>query len=145
MSCDCGCTETTVNCNCPEPTGIEGARIENIISETFGAGEDIYNGGNGYTYTLYTNTSSNSQLVYVQNNMQITCTGTHDISSAHQINAVAATFSQFDDSAPTRTDYTHFFQALTLAPGDILKLIVKSSDANGKLIWLQSFIYKYDI
>ena len=145
MSCDCGCTSTTVDCNCPDPTGIEAAKIQNIISATFGAGEDIYNGGNGYTYTIYTNTSSGSQIVYVQNNMQISCTGTHDISSAYQINAGSPTYSQYEDDAPTKTDYTHFFTALTLAPSDVLKLVVKSSDVNGKLIWLQSFIYKYDI
>lgn len=143
--CDCGCGETTVNCNCPETTGIEALRINNIISANFGAGEDIFNAGNGYTYTVYTNSSSNSQYILVNANMQITCTVTHDISSAYSLNAVVPVFDQFHDDAPTKTDYTHFSQNQVLAPGDVLKLTVKSGDANGKLIWLQAFVYKYDV
>lgn len=144
MSCDCGCTNTTVDCTCPEPTGIAAAKLENIVTADFGAGQDIYNAGAGYTYTLYTNTSGKNQVVYVQTNLNISCTTTHNISSGYGLNAVAITMTQFDDVANTRTDYTHFAFLLTLAPGDIVKIKLLSSNANGKAVWLQSFIYKYD-
>src|SRR5258708_4356489 len=142
MSCDCGCTNTTVDCKCPDPTGIAAAKLENIVSTTFSGGQDI--SGAGFTYTLYTNTSTSNQIVYVQTNMNITCTGTHNISSGYGLNAAVITATQFDDNATTKTDYTHFAQVLTLVPGDIVKIKIISSDATGKLQWLQSFIYKYD-
>lgn len=144
MSCpDCGCTETTVNCNCPEPTGIEAARIENIVSAELGGGQNI--SGAGYTHTLYTNSSTGNQIVYAQTNMLITCPLVHDITTQYLKNAAPVGTAMEEDNAVVKTDFTHFITAITLAPGDILKINVQSSDANGTLNMLTSFIYKYDV
>jgi hypothetical protein len=145
MSCNCGCTNTTVSCNCPDPGSISAAKIENIVSEDFEGGQDIYNGGAGYLHTLYTNTSSGNQIVYVQTNSNITCTTTHDITSEYYVNATNVGTVQQQTTALTATDHTHFMITQTLGPGDILKIKFLSSHIDGKLEWLVSFIYKYDI
>lgn len=145
MPCNCGCTNTTVNCTCPDPGAIEGAKINNIISQSFAGGQDINNAGAGYLHTIYTNTAANSQIVYVQTNCRISCTTTHNVNSEYYINAGATGNIQYQDVAQTSIDHTHFLITTTLAPGDILKIKFLSDNANGKLQWLVSFIYKYDI
>lgn len=145
MSCNCGCTNTTVNCTCPDPTGIDAAKLENIVSTTFSGGQDIYNAGAGYTHTLYTNTTSGSQIVYVQTNSRISCTTTHNVQTDYYVNAGAVGVTEYQDSASTNIDYTHFLVAVTVPPAGIVKLKFLSDNANGKLQWLVAFIYKYDV
>lgn len=144
MSCDCGCTSTNTNCTCPEPEGIAAAKIENIVSAEFGAGVDINNGGLGYTYLLYTNSSANNQIVYCQTNVSISCTVTHSIVSTYVKNAAPLTNPMYEDLASTKNDLTHFLLATTLAPGDTVSINLLSDNVNGKALWLQSFIYKYE-
>lgn len=145
MACDCGCTNTTVNCNCPDPEGVAGAKLDNIVSVSFGGGQDIFNAGAGYTHTLYTNSTSGTQIVYVQTNALISCTVSHNIQSDYYLNAGLTGVTQYDDNASTRTDYTHFLIATTVPAGGQIKLKFLSNNANGKLQWLESFIYKYDV
>lgn len=145
MSCDCGCTNTTVNCNCPDPDNINAARLDNIISADFGAGEDIYNGGSGYTYTLYTNTTSGNQIVYIQTNCQISCTTTHNITSQYKLNASNTGVTQEQTSANTKIDHTHFLIATTVPPSGVVTINLLSNNSNGKALWLEAFIYKYDV
>lgn len=145
MGCDCGCTNTEVNCTCPDPTGIEAARIENIVSAELGGGANI--SGAGYTYTLYTNTSSNTQKVYVQTNMYITCIVTHSINSTYLLNGVPAPTGSimYEELATTKTDFTHFLIAATVPAAGVIAIKVISDNANGVLNNLTSFIYKHDI
>lgn len=145
MSCDCGCTNTGVNCTCPDPTGISAAKIENIVSAELGAGEDI--SGVGYTYALYTNTSANNQKIYIQTNMYITCTVTHSIYTDYLLNGVhiGSSAVMYEDLATIKTDFTHFLIAVTTAPGDIISIKAVSDNVNGKLNNLTAFIYKQDL
>lgn len=145
MSCDCGCTNTGVNCTCPDPTGISAAKIENIVSAELGAGEDI--SGAGYTYTLYTNSTAVTQRVYIQTNMYITCTVTHSINTTYLLNGVPAPTGSimYEDLATTKTDFTHFLIAATVPPLGVIAIKAISDNVNGKLNNLTAFIYKHDI
>lgn len=143
MSCpDCGCNNTTINCNCPEPSGIEGAKLDNIISAELGGGQNI--SGIGYTFLIYTNTTSNNQVVYVQTNMNITAPSPHNIDVQYIKNGIPVGTLMEEDLASTKTDFTHFLVATILAPTDTISINVKSNDAGGNLIKLTSFIYKYN-
>ena len=144
MSCDCGCTSTNTNCTCPEPEGIAAAKIENIVSAEFGAGVDINNGGLGYTYLLHTNTSGGNQVVYAQTNVSISSTVTHNVTGQYLKNASNTGYAMYEDLASTKNDFTHFLLATTLAPGDTVSINLLSDNVNGKALWLQSFIYKYE-
>jgi len=145
MGCDCGCTNTEVNCNCPDPAGLAAAKIENIVSAELGAGENI--SGAGYTYTLFTNSSAVSKRVYVQTNMYITCTTTHNIYSEYLLNGIHAPTSSnmYEDIATTKTDFTHFLISATVPPLGVVAIKVVSDNVNGKLNNLTAFIYKADI
>lgn len=144
MSCD-SCNQTNIDCTCPDPNGIAGARIENIVSTDSGVSHAIT--GLGYTMTLYTNTSSNTQRIFSECNMNITANAVHQITTTYLVNGVAASGSSIliQNQAIVKTDHTHFLTATDLAPGDVLSINVQSTDAAGSLTWLVSFIYKYDL
>ena len=140
--CD-SCNQTNIDCTCPDPTGVQAARIENIISQDSGTTHAI--NGAGYTTTLYTNTTTGNQRIIVMTNMYITSNNTHQITTTYLVNGVAVSQpAQLQNLATIKTDHTHFLSGANLASGDILTIKAVSSDATGVLVNLTSIIYKYD-
>lgn len=150
MAYDCGCTNTGVDCTCPEPSGIQGSTLEAIFTADIVSSESI--AGAGYTATLYTNTSSNNQSVIIESNMYISTSTAPPTAAPHTITTIykndgvtvtgAGTLVHY---APYKSDHTHFLPTTTLAPGKSITLVITSDDADGVLNWLTSVIYKYDL
>ncbi len=151
MSCDCNCTEVTIDCNCPPTSPIDGTSLSTITSTTFdGAPVDIYNSGNGYLYTLYTNTGTVNQMVRTLTNMYITSNAAHDLriyynnaGSALEANAYNAAIYKHN-TAPIKLSTVSIMEGIILTPGNSIYIIVKSANSTARLNWLTTFIYKYD-
>lgn len=153
MGCDCNCTDVVIDCNCPPTSPIDGASLNTIVSTTFdGVPANIYNGGNGYTHTVYTNTSTKVQLVKVLTNMYITSNNPHDLRTYYNLSiaplteANAVTSPSYHNLAPIKTTFTDMFVTVSnlLNPGDSIYITAKSADSTARMVWLTSFIYKYD-
>ncbi len=142
MSCD-SCNQTNIDCTCPDAEGIAGSRLDNIVSTDTGVTHAI--NGAGYTMTLYTNSTTGNQRVFVESNMNITADIPHQISTTYLVNGVTTGYSpQLQNLATIKTDHTHFLPGINLAAGDILTINITSSDPTGLLVFLNAFIYKYD-
>lgn len=144
MACD-SCNDTTVNINCPEPSGIEGATLYNVYYIQPETPADINNGGAGYNVTLHTNTTSSNQYIFIETNMYVsTTTNPHTLTTVYKNDGVTVTTAgTLIHKAPTKSDNTHFMIQELVAPGKAITMNILSDDATGKLNWLVAMIYKY--
>jgi hypothetical protein len=150
MACDCGCTDTSINCNCPAPLVTDGAQLAYVTSTTFdGAPVDIYNGGVGYSINLYTNTGTVSHYVIIDTNTYITSTNPHTLATSYSLNAAATPSGNAGvlryTSAPIKTTASYYSVGIVLSPGQSLWFNILSGDSTAKANWLTAFIYIYEI
>lgn len=144
MPCD-SCNDTTVDINCPEPSGIEGATLYSQYYTQPETPADIFNAGAGYDVTLYTNTSAVNQYITIESNMYIsTTTNPHTLTTVYKNDGVTVTTAgTLIHEAPTKSDHTHFMIQELVAPGKSITMNILSDDTSGKLNWLVAMIYKY--
>lgn len=140
----CDCNSTNTNCNCPSPTGIEGSTLDKYFETAFESPQNIYNGGVGYTITLYTNTDSINKNIIIESNMYVSCDIVHTLSTVYKNDGViVASAGTMLQTADTKTDHTHFMTPQIVAPGKSITITVLSNDATGLLNWLVAMVYKY--
>lgn len=150
MACDCGCTDTSINCNCPSPLIMDGAQLAYVTSTTFdGAAVDIYNGAVGYGINLYTNTGTTPHYVIIDTNTYITSNNPHTLAISYSSGAAVTPSGNAgilrDTSAPIKKTASFYFSGTLLSPGQSLWFNILSTDSTARANWLTAFIYIYQV